>query len=144
MLKKLQALAKEQSIIAHSGVQFIDYGFHLAEDFTFARSFLEKLEEKPSGRAHILRLIERNKRMPQDPDHPIPEFIDAETREEITSGATYSLQLKLELDLLDGVWLPAPFLKRKGRDESGRPMFEPGPSNWARLRVVKLEAPDEK
>ena len=144
MLKKLQTLSKEQSLIAHSGVQFIDYGFRLDENFAFSRYFLEKLEERTNGSVRVLRPIERNKRTPDHPDQQIAEFIDTETGGEITSLATYNVQLKFALDVFDSTWLPAPFFKRKGRDETGRPMFEPGPSNWSRLHVVKLDTADEK
>jgi hypothetical protein len=144
MLKKLQALFKEQALVANSGVQCLDYGFVLDENFAFSRYFLERFEEGPNGRFHVLRPIERNKKTPESPERQIAEFVDAETGEEVTSAATYSVPLKAALDVFDGSWLPAPFFKRKGQDYMRRQTFEPGPSNWARLRVVKLESPDDK
>src|SRR5262245_53933465 len=113
MLKKLQALFKEQALVANSGVQCLDYGFVLDENFAFSRYFLERYEEGPNGRFHVLRPIERNKKTPESPERQIAEFVDAETGEEVTSAATYSVPLKAALDVFDGAWLPAPFFKRK-------------------------------
>jgi hypothetical protein len=144
MLKKLQVLFKEQALVAHSGVQFLDYGFCLEESFSFSRSFLERLEERPGGQYHVLRPIERNKRAAGETGQQTAEFVDAETGEDVTTSSTYSVQLKVALEAYNGVWLPAPFLKRKGQDQTGRMTFEYGPSNWARLRVIKLETPDER
>src|SRR5262245_1255026 len=107
MLKKLPALSKEQALVAYTGVQFLDYGFQVDENFSFSRTFLEKLEERPNGRYHVLRPIERNKNAPGAFDH---EFVDSETGDEVTSTATYPVQLKTALEAYDGTWLPAPFL----------------------------------
>lgn len=144
MLKELQDLTKEQTLVANTGVQFIDYGFRLDASVTFSRAFVEKLEVTPEGQYHVLRSIERKKTPFNDTNQKGADFVDSETREDVTSAAIYSIQLHLALDIFDGIWLPAPFLKRKGQDQSGRKSFEPGPSNWARLRVVKLDSPDER
>lgn len=143
MLKTLQSLFREQALIANSGVQFLDYGFCLDENFAFSRSFLEKLEERSNGPHYVLRPIDRNKAPPANFGKQPADFVDAETGEEVTSSATYTVQFKTSLEAYDGVWLPAPFLKSRGQD-AGRNKFEAGPSNWARLRVVKLETADEK
>src|SRR5580704_2337427 len=129
MLKKLERLPKDLSLIAHAGVQFIDYGFLMVEDFSFSRSF----EERPKEQFNILRPIEQNKQG--------PGMIDTDTGQPVTSNLTYSVQLQRALEAYDGMWLPMPYLKRKGTDR-GRKLFERGPSNWARLRVTKLDSPD--
>jgi hypothetical protein len=144
MLKTLQSLFREQALIANSGVQFLDYGFCLDENFAFSRSFLEKLEERANGPHYVLSQIDRNRAPPTSSGKQPTDFVDSETGEEVTSSATYSVQLKTSLEAYDGTWLPASFLKIRGRDRSGRSNFEAGPSNWARLRVVKLETADEK
>src|SRR5262245_36691880 len=143
MLKKLQLLPEEQALIAHSGVQFLDYGFRVDPEFTFSRFFLETVEERPDSTYTILLPIEPNRQKSTDPDNPSPEFINSESRHPVTSKSIYSVQLAVALDAYNGIWLPVPFLKRKGRDQAGRELFERGPTNWARLRVVKLDTPDD-
>jgi hypothetical protein len=143
MLKKLQPLFKEQALIAHSGVQFLDYGFKVDDNFAFSKFFLEKPDEHPDGPHDVLSLIERTKKDVDNPTKRFADFVDPETGEDVMSRATYSVQLRTVLDAYDSIWLPAPFLKHKGRAASGQMKFEPGPSNWARLRVVKLDQPDE-
>ena len=36
MLKKLQDLPRDQTLVAHSGVQFIDYGFRVENELAFS------------------------------------------------------------------------------------------------------------
>ena len=136
MLKKLQKLFREQALVAHSGVQFLDYGFKFDENVVFSRWFLEKSEQRADGEHRVLRAIERNKKHADNTGKRIPDFVDVETGEDVASRATYSVQLKTVLEAYDSAWLPAPFFKYQGK-------FEPGPSNWARLRVVKLDHPDD-
>ncbi|MBV6486918.1 MAG: hypothetical protein GHHEDOFH_00855 [Pseudorhodoplanes sp.] len=132
MLKRLQRLPKDLSLIAHAGVQFVDYGFKLDPKFSFSKTF----EERPDRQFYILRPIE--------PSKEGDGFIDSETSQPVNSNLTYSVQLQRALEAYDGIWLPAPFLKRKGLDPQGRKSFERGPSNWARLRIVKLGSPDDQ
>src|SRR5690606_619264 len=48
------------------------------------------------------------------------------------------VRLKESLQLLDGLWLPAPSFRYLSSSR-----FDEGPSNWSRLRIVALESPDE-
>ncbi|MDD3445821.1 MAG: virulence factor SrfB, partial [Zavarzinia sp.] len=41
-----------------------------------------------------------------------------------------------------GAWVPLPYLKVKGKSSTGADIFDQGPSNWARLRVVELPERD--
>jgi hypothetical protein len=136
MLKTLQKLPKEQTLVAYSGVQFMDYGFRLDQN-PFTRTFVELLDRHPDGKEYYrLRAVEINRKDPGG------GFVDADTGDALNSTAMYGLQLRNALDIYDGTWLPAPFFKVKGRDK-GRATFEQGPANWTRLRVMKLETPDE-
>jgi hypothetical protein len=137
MLKPLQKIPKEQSLVAYSGVQFMDYGFRFEPNASFTRTFAEILDRRPDGSEyHRLRAVEI------DRQSPTGGFIDAETKQPLNSTAMYGVQLRNALEIYDGAWLPAPFLKVMGRDH-GRATFEQGPANWVRLRVTKLETPNE-
>ncbi len=156
MLKELQRLKKELTLVANSGLQFLDYGFKLPEERSVQRYFAELQEPATAGKQpdsaggrgdgegvddkepakegakhNVLRPLRRI----SDPEM----MVDLETGQQETSTATYRVSLQQALELFDGTWLPAPFLKPKGAGEDG---FEEGPTNWARLRVVALPAPD--
>lgn len=131
MLKKLQRLPTDMALVSHSTVQFVDYGFRV--DTEFSRRFLERLEDRPDGKqAWVLRRLVL--------DQESGEFVDAETRELPKSQSAYSIQVINALDAYRDAWLPAPFFKVKGVGSAD--VFEKGPSNWARVRVAKLDAPD--
>jgi hypothetical protein len=131
MLKKLQDLPRDQTLVAHSGVQFVDYGFRIDENLAFSRMFLEKIGGERNGQPYyVLRQIENSRQG--------AGLIDSETLEPISSNATYSVRLQQALEAYDGVWLPAPYLKRRGLDEQDRETFEHGPTNWARMRVTQV------
>jgi hypothetical protein len=41
-----------------------------------------------------------------------------------------------------GAWIPLPFLRVRERRPDGNHLFDQGPWNWARARLVELPAPD--
>ena len=131
MLKKLQRLPTDMALVSHSGVQFVDYGFRIEKEFS--RRFLERLDERPGGPATwtLRRLV-------LDPDSG--EFVDAESKRAPTALSVYGIQVKNALEAYNDMWLPAPFFKVKGVGAADG--FEKGPSNWARIRVSALDAPD--
>jgi hypothetical protein len=134
MLRPLQKLPQDQTLVAHSGVQFIDYGFRLDEEFSFNRNFLEIPEaaqdDSQSNIAYRLQQIETNRAG--------PGYVDVETKLPVTEKSTYSIQFARALEIFDSVWLPTPYLKHKGYDGTSRETFEQGPFNWCRLRITKL------
>src|SRR4051794_20838204 len=100
MLKPLQKLPQDQTLVAHSGVQFIDYGFNVAEDFSCNRTFLEIAEPGGSEKevAYTFHQIETNRSG--------PGYINAETREPIAEKTTYSIPFARALEIFDSAWLP--------------------------------------
>ena len=135
MLKELQELPRDLKLVAHSGVQLLDYGFRLPEEFSFTRMFLEqRAKDEDNEEIDVLRQIET--------DRKGLGYRDVETGAPVTETSTYSVQFAKALQVFDTVWLPAPFLKQKGYDEviRDRETFEQGPSNWARIRVAKVDA----
>jgi hypothetical protein len=136
MLKKLQKIPEDQTLVAHAGVQFLDYGFRLPEEFPLVRSFVEQRQTIDGGdEVYLFKQIETNKAG--------QGFIDVETQELVSEKSTYSVQFRKTLEAFDSVWLPAPFLKSKGLDASNRESFEQGPTNWSRLRISKVHAADQ-
>ena len=133
MLKRLQSFSQNLTLIGHSGVQFVDYGFKL--DKPFSREFFEqrdttRTEDPDDGPGRELRRITTS----------AEDSLDAQTGQPVKSVSRYDIKAIDALAIYNNMWLPVPFLKIRGANEAGG--FEAGPSNWARMRVSKLEQPD--
>ena len=123
----------EITLVPYSGTQMLDFGFRL-----------DALELKNA------RFIER----PVGGDETREEWAllpltgDGETDEEIEAqgGADddpYSVRPVAALEPFLSKWVPVPVLRiRNDRGAAGEEKFDPGPSAWARMRVVELDTPD--
>jgi len=134
MLKRLQRLPQDLTLVAHSGLQFFDYGFRLPEDLSFNRMFLE-IPSKDDDRADTQQSYEFHQ---IESNRAGPGYIYTETRQPVAEKSTYSVSLARALEIFDTVWLPVPYLKYKGQDDVHREAFEQGPFNWCRMRISKL------
>lgn len=140
MLKELTRFRDEVSLICNSGIQFLDFGFPEEDpDKALSRYFLERRQQataespNPSSEYEVRALD-------YDEDG---EFIDFETRRQITSEAIYPLDFADAARAFDRTWLPVPFLKIRDEADSGPGRFEKGPTTWARIQIVKLDEPDD-
>lgn len=124
MLVTLCDYKQSVTLIANSGVQFLDFGLSPQESLQNGR-FVRKTANGP-----LLRLdydvVNQRHTLPGEPGRP-PEVVKPES----------TLALHHSLTLLDGVWLPLPFL----RFNPPRTFVE-GPDNWARVQIRKLAEPD--
>jgi hypothetical protein len=123
----------EITLVPYSGTQILDFGFRL-----------DALELKNA------RFIER----PVGGDDTREEWVllpltgDASTDEEIEAqgGAdddAYSIRPVTALEPFLSKWVPVPVLRmRNDRGAAGEEKFDPGPSAWARMRIVELDTPD--
>ncbi|WP_423060345.1 virulence factor SrfB [Citrobacter portucalensis] len=124
MLVNLCDYKQSVTLIANSGVQFLDFGL------------------TPQESAHHGRLVRKTANGPLlrlDFDltsgrYTLPGSTGAQP-EVVKPESTQTLHYSL--DVLDGVWLPLPFL----RFNPPRTFVE-GPDNWARVQVRKLAQPD--
>ncbi|POT54738.1 virulence factor SrfB [Citrobacter amalonaticus] len=125
MLANLIGYKSAVTLIKNSGIQFLDFG--LRPDVTrsahgnFARQ---------SANGPLLRLdydAQIGKFTLPGEEHGTSEIVRPEKR----------WTLDTSLNVLDGVWLPLPFLR-----VSGRRTFIGGPDNWARMQIRQLDAPD--
>jgi hypothetical protein len=141
MLRDLRKFSGSESLVAFSGIQFLDLGFR-EEDPNSARAggrrgpslvFVEEPSKETPGEI-VLKQIDRDLETGVDRDHA--------TNQTIVSKATYTVSSRQALEYFDGDWLPLPYLKL--RDQRGKDggEFENGPTNWARFRVKRLPAPD--
>jgi hypothetical protein len=123
----------EVTLVPYSGTQMLDFGFRLdALELKNAR-FIERAVGGDETREEWALL---------------PLTGDAETDEEIEAqgGADddpYSVRPVAALEPFLSKWVPVPVLRiRNDRGAAGEEKFDPGPSAWARMRVVELDAPD--
>ncbi len=123
----------EITLVPYSGTQMLDFGFRLdAVELKNAR-FIERAVGGDAAREEWALL---------------PLTGDGETDEEIEAqgGADddpYSVRPVAALEPFLNKWVPVPVLRiRNDRGVAGEEKFDPGPSAWARMRVVELDTPD--
>lgn len=124
MLVNLCDYKQSVTLIANSGVQFLDFGVTPQESAHHGR-FVRKTANGPLLRLEYDLANERYT-LPARPGQQ-PEVVKPESTQ----------TLRYSLDVLNGVWLPLPFLRFNPPRT-----FVAGPDNWARVQVRKLAAPD--
>ncbi|WP_312175911.1 virulence factor SrfB [Pseudescherichia sp.] len=124
MLVNLCDYKQSVTLIANSGVQFLDFGLTPQASLQSGR-FVRKTANGPLLRLDY-DLINSRYTLPGR-DGGQPEVVKPES----------TLPLLESLAVLDGVWLPIPFL----RFNPPRTFVE-GPVNWARVQIRKLAEPD--
>lgn len=136
MHKELTKFGPDVTLVADSTLQFLDFGLSLGTSKGPSFNFAETPDAADSTQLRLRKLS-------IDPDSET--LFDVQNGEEVRSDATYSVNLAYALDLFNDTWLPMPYFKSSPNARSeGTERFEKGPTLWSRLRVVKLEAPDEE
>lgn len=126
MLAPLSDYKQSVTLIQNSGVQFLDFGV-TPFDMPNQGCFVRKTANGP-----LLRLdydIIPGKYSLPTLDASAPEVV----KPEVTQPLSQSLQM------MDGVWLPLPFLRFNPPRT-----FVGGPDNWARIQIRQLASPDSK
>lgn len=128
MLPKADTYTEKQTVdlFGDTGIQFLD----LAVTLDLRREPAGQFAVLPHGM--LVRLFE---------DKDGNTLYEAEPEKSVPGRAHPALDdvsLKESLELLDGVWLPVPFFRYLSTTR-----FDQGPNNWARMRIVRLAAPDE-
>lgn len=129
MLAKLKTLAPLVNLIPNTAIQFLDFGFDLNET-RVSRAFLT--ETGADGRAVLTALY---------PDDAGGQFVTQDGRA-VPPEQVYSLNAAKAAGIFDGVWIPLPFPRIREPRPDGYHLFDQGPTNWARARLVELPAPD--
>ena len=122
-------------LVPNSGIQFVEYGFHIDRIPRINRPFIERefpTERDPkTGEVPIRLLAGWNE---DDPD-------SGETTESAYGDRIYALTAVRALEPFLGKWVPIPYIAHPRLDQiGGRPSYRNGPTNWARVRVVQEPA----
>lgn len=125
MLPKVKIYSEKESvgIFGDTGIQFLDLACTL------------DLRREPAGEFAVLSsgLLTR---LYVDDDGKM--FFESEPEKLEPARSKLNMDMKSSLEMLDSVWLPIPFFRFLSTSR-----FDEGPSNWARIRIVKLAQPDE-
>ncbi len=121
-------------LVPNSGIQFVEYAFHLDKVPRFQRPFIERefVNERDArtGEVPARLLAGWNEDDPDSGEPPPSDFGDR----------LYSLTPVRALEPFLGKWVPVPYIAHLRVDPFGAPpVYRNGPTNWARVRIVQEE-----
>lgn len=119
-------------LVPNSGVQFVEYAFHLDRIPRINRPFIEREypneRDTRTGEIPVRLLAGWNEDSPDSGETVSSEFGDR----------LYALTAVRALEPFLGKWVPVPYVAHPRLDRiGGRPAYRNGPTNWARVRVVQ-------
>lgn len=125
----------EITLIPFSGIQILDFGFRLDAVELKRAEFIEREVVGSDADGTLERTL-----LPLTGDAARDDSVRA------AGGPTddsYAISHERALEPFLSKWIPVPVLREaKERDIGGAVKYDPGPSNWARLRTVELDQPD--
>ncbi len=141
MAKPLRKIRSTISLIPNSGLQFLDFVFDVDKLPKINRVFWEeKLLDQPpdeNGKVPVnLRCLY--------PDDRTGELVDPATGAAPPESETYSFNKAKALEVFLGKWVPLPVFRVKSKSAQGGDVFDRGPTNWVRVRVVELPERDRE
>lgn len=123
----------EVTIVPFSGIQILDFGFS-DSDLSCKRKYLEKTIGQDGDLVKRMLI-------------PLPDNVDEAAQIEASRAESdldpYTIDQNRALAPFLGFWVPVPVLRIK-RDSGAKlgEKYDPGPTSWARVRVVALDQPD--
>ena len=119
-------------LVPNSGIQFVEYAFHLDKVPRFQRPFIERefpKERDPKTGEVPARLLAGWNESDPDSGEPAPAEV---------GDRLYSLTAVRALEPFLGKWMPVPYVAHLRVDPFGAPpVYRNGPTNWARVRVTQ-------
>ncbi|TDX33622.1 virulence factor SrfB [Rhodovulum visakhapatnamense] len=130
-LRPLVNWHEDITVVPFSGIQMLDFGFAIDKLTARPWRFIERtVDDAPEER--MLIPLTGN----EDLDAPLEAAARPDDDE-------YSVRPAAALEPFLSKWVPVPVLRMKSeRGPAGEERFDPGPSTWARMRVVELARPD--
>lgn len=124
------------SLIPGGCLQFLDFAFDVATIAKTVRAFAEEekgVDPETGDMRYNLHCLDL------DPDAQV--YVDRSTLAE--KDKHYDINAARALEPFLGQWLPLPYFRRTGQTRQGEPQFAKGPTNWCRVFVEALAAPDD-
>lgn len=121
MLPEIVSYDRQVTLVADTGIQFMDFGF------TPGRQPAGEFVKLANG---VLTRLIYNEQRDYYFYQPAVDSIEK-------AKSQYDVPLEQSLKLLDGVWLPLPLFRFIPPHS-----YQEGPLNWARFRLIKLAQPD--
>ncbi|MBV1896248.1 MAG: virulence factor SrfB [Rhodobacteraceae bacterium] len=132
-LRPLVEFGDEIALVPYSGVQILDFGFDINALDVKASKFIERTSREDGDQ------IERTL-IPLTGNEELDQIILEASKD---SDDPYSIRPIAALEPFLEKWVPVPVLRMKSqRGPGGEERFDPGPSSWARMRIVELEEPE--
>lgn len=125
MLAEITGFEETVALVSDTGIQFMDFALNFDERKEPAGEFVFISSEK-----NLLTRLLNN-------DEQDFLFYPSSSGSIQKAKPEFDISMKASLDLLDGVWVPCPMFRFKPPHH-----FDQGPSNWARMRLLKLAEPD--
>src|SRR5689334_18275593 len=122
------------SLVPHSGIQFLDLELDLDALPRTTRFFWEeKVPGQPNAEGKIPVLLRC-----LYPDEGAAALRDPVTGQTPPEDEVYQFNRAKALEPHLGKWVPLPYFRVRARGTDGAPVFDQGPANWARLRIVEI------
>ena len=138
MLKPLPSFRPVVSLVPNSGLQFLDFAFDIDRTPKLNRTFWEEQQVDQKTADGIVPVALRSLR----PHPDTGELFDPVSERAPDPEETYSLNKVKGLEPFLAKWVPVPVLRIKAETAPGCYVYDRGPTNWARVRLVELAERD--
>jgi hypothetical protein len=134
----MQKLPDIVTLVPQSGIQFLDLRFNIEALDKETRQFWEQPlapgQYDPRGALVNLKQLARDEQ---------GRWIDPATGIEPNEDETYPISRPKAFEAFLNQWIPLPYLRVDDAQARADEVRQQGPTNWARIRIVPLAAPDE-
>lgn len=127
MLPELTNFEDTITLVSNTGIQFIDLGLNLQVNREPSGEFVKATNQTVTRLAYNA----------EDDFYYYDKTAELISNNIVRVQPSYDLPLEDSLKLFNGQWVPLPFLRF-----TAPYTYAQGPSNWARMRIVKLDEPD--
>ena len=134
----MQRLPQIVSLIPQSGLQFIDLRFAAERLPRAPRVFWE--QPLPPGATAPPGLVNL-RQLTTDPTGTLLDPVSGRTPPD---EETYAIGRNQAMEPFLGRWVPVPFFRVAAMAAAGREVYDKGPTNWARILISELPAPDDE
>ncbi|MGE0747064.1 MAG: virulence factor SrfB [Rhodospirillales bacterium] len=132
----LGGLPSHISLVPQSGIQFVDVRFALDRLPRTPAPFWE--EPMPAGQDAAKGLVSLRALRPDDGG----ELFDPVSGISPPPDEIYQIGRNQALETYANKWVPLPFFRVTAIAAGGKEVYDSGPTNWARVRIAELPAPD--